>query len=230
MTPAAPATPAPASRTPRGCPGRTAADRADRATRERCELCSVALDADHRHLADTTLRVLACTCLACALLFEGEGAGGGRFRAVPDRVLADPAWDAAAVDWAALRVPAGLAFFLRDSSTGGVVALRPGPAGVAESAVEPGVWQAELGASALARALADDVEALLVRRSGAHATCLLVPVDTAYALAGLLRRHGGGPCGGGPGGPRVRAEVDAFFDRLTARAVSVATQEGSHGP
>lgn len=193
--------------------------------RGRCEVCLLPIGAAHRHLVDTAQRVLACACPACALLFDGDGAAGGRLRAVPERFLYDPDWDggaAAARD--ALVPPIGsLAFYFRNSALDRIVALRPGPDGGAEAEIEPDAWERAFGGCALARALADDVEALLVRRrDDGRADCHLVPVDAAYALAGRLRRTWSGI----GVGPRARAELDAFYGRLARDAVPLEAGPG----
>jgi hypothetical protein len=175
---------------------------------------------EHRHLVDTEQRVLACACMACAMLFDRAGTGGGRFRTVPDRYLADPGWDIDPGGWEALGVPVGIAFFFRNSALDRMVALYPSPAGATESEIEPGTWQAVFGGSPLERALLPDVEALLVRRERDHgpagqgSSCHLVPVDAAYELVGRLRLH----WQGFDGGARAHAELTAFFDEVARRA------------
>jgi hypothetical protein len=184
---------------------------------ERCELCSVPLAEGHRHLVDVDQRVLACACVACAMLFDREGAAGGRFRTIPDRYFSDPRWRADPVAWQALNVPVGVAFFFRNSVQDRIVAFYPSPAGATESEVEPGAWDAAFGDCAAARLLAPDVEALLVRRTDQASSCHLIPVDAAYELVGRLRLH----WQGFDGGELARRELDAFFDALERKAVPV---------
>ena len=57
---------------------------------EHCEMCNEVLTTRHGHLVDTEKRSLACACRACYLLFTHEGAAGGRYRAVPERICHDP--------------------------------------------------------------------------------------------------------------------------------------------
>ena len=53
--------------------------------------CAASRSADeHGHLVDLERRSLMCACRGCYLLFTPDGAGGGHFRAVPDRYLAFP--------------------------------------------------------------------------------------------------------------------------------------------
>ena len=42
--------------------------------------------------------------------------------------------------WASFAIPIGLAFFMRSSVAGGVVALYPSPAGATESQLDLGAW------------------------------------------------------------------------------------------
>jgi hypothetical protein len=193
---------------------------------EVCELCGAGLPEEHRHMADAEKRSLACVCTGCALLFDRPGAGEGRFRTVPDRVLSDGGTGLDAQAWAALGIPVGVAFFFQHSGLGRPVALYPSPAGATESDLDPAVWERVLGGSALARLMTPDVEALLVRhqeREGdGESQCFLVPVDMAYELVGRLRLH----WQGFDGGPRARAEIAAFFDDLQRRATPVPQTNG----
>jgi hypothetical protein len=191
---------------------------------ERCELCAAALTGGHRHLVDTERRSLVCACVPCSVLFDRTGAGG-RFRTVPARFASDPDLAVTAGHWESLGVPVGVAFFFRNAALGTIVALYPSPAGATESEVTQRAFDAAFGSSPLARALQPDVEALLVRRSEHGAggatgagTCHLVPIDAAYELVGRLRMH----WHGFDGGSRVRAELEAFFADVEARAVPLS--------
>ncbi|WP_405747004.1 DUF5947 family protein [Streptomyces sp. NBC_01525] len=184
---------------------------------ERCELCGTALDTGHRHLVDTAQRSLACACPPCALLFARPDAGGGRFRTVPDRVLADPGSAPSAAAWGALHIPVALAFFFHHSTLGRPVALCPSPAGATETEIDPAAWDTAFAGSRLAALLEPDVEALLVRRTDDGAVCYLVPVDVAYELVGRMRLH----WKGFDGGAEARATLDAFFATLERRATGV---------
>ncbi|MFI6349146.1 DUF5947 family protein [Streptomyces sp. NPDC050560] len=193
------------------------------AAAERCELCGVPVDERHRHLVDGDRRAIVCACVPCALLFDREGAGAGRFRTIPDRRLRAPGWSVDAAGWGTLGIPVSLAFFFRNSALGRVVALYPSPAGATESEVDQDAFDAVFGTSPLAAALTPDVEALLVRRGdgnrggAGHGDVHLVPVDAAYELVGRLRSH----WRGFDGGSDAHRELDAFFADLarTARPV-----------
>ncbi|SEO81397.1 DUF5947 family protein [Actinacidiphila rubida] len=193
---------------------------------ERCELCSIEVGPDHRHLVDVERRSLACACQGCAVLFDRPGAGGGRFRTVPDRYLTDPGWHADPVRWQALRIPVEMVFFFLNSTLERTVALYPSPAGATENEVDQDAFEAAFDGTPLARELAPDVEALLVRRGSDGDSCHLVPVDAAYQLVGRLRLH----WQGFDGGREARQEIAAFFDdvKRKAQAVPTAAREGGN--
>jgi len=180
---------------------------------ECCELCGVALQPEHRHVVDLESRGLLCACRACWLLFP-EGAQQ-RYRAVPERHLSFPSFTLSLPQWEALEIPVGLAFFLRNSLLGRLVALYPGPAGAAESALPLGAWNEIVAANPELDELRTDVEALLFRvADGAAPVCFLVPVDRCYELVGRLRRV----WRGFDGGTEARAELAAFLADVGARA------------
>src|SRR5215475_14333144 len=76
---------------------------------DHCELCGEKLPERHAHMVDTEQRVLACACTACGLLFTRPGR---RYRTVPDRVRHDPGAPLTGAEWAGLRIPVGIAFFM----------------------------------------------------------------------------------------------------------------------
>ncbi|MGW0749698.1 DUF5947 family protein [Streptomyces sp. NPDC002587] len=186
---------------------------------ERCELCAVAVPEDgHRHLVETEQRALVCACTACALLFDRPGAATGRYRAVPDRYLADPGHRLDEGAWERLQIPVSVAFFFRNAALDRLVALYPSPAGATESELDPATWESVLGASRLSELLEPDVEALLLRRSEGRTTCHLVPIDICYELVGRMRLL----WQGFDGGAEARAALDAFFAQVERRARVVA--------
>jgi hypothetical protein len=189
-----------------------------RPVEERCELCTSPIAAEHGHLVDLHSRRLLCGCRPCTLLFTRPGAGGGRYRAVPDRVLRDPDLVVADAEWDALQIPVGMAFFFRNSAMGRVVALYPGPAGATESELSLSTWDTGLGRSRLAALMEDDVEALLVRRPRRSAEdrydAYLAPIDTCYELVGRVRLT----WRGFDGGAEAWAAIDEVFARLAATA------------
>src|SRR5262249_35350582 len=145
---------------------------------EKCEMCGTPVGKRHGHVVDVEHRSLMCTCRPCYLLFTGDSPTG-RFRAVPDRYLHDPARPVTAAQWASLGIPVGAAFVLRGER--GVAACYPSPAGATECLLDLGAW-AELAAThPLLSAAVPEVEAILIR-SGA---------DGGGARAGDSRDGGG---------------------------------------
>jgi hypothetical protein len=181
---------------------------------ERCELCDVDLVHEHSHVVNVSTRSLMCVCRACYLLFTQEGAGGGRYRAVPDRVVAVDTEIAGNPEvWDALQIPVGVAFFFFNSSLGRVAAFYPSPAGATESLLPLDTWTDIVRAHPFLGELAPDVEALLVRRTRERTQSFIVPINVCYELVGRIRRH----WRGFDGGAEAREQIDAFFARLQER-------------
>lgn len=190
---------------------------------EACEFCAEAIPARHDHVADLDGPTLMCACRACYLLFTQSGAGldrpagRGRYKAVPDRYLSDPARPLSAADWEALAIPVGLAFFLRSSAAQGTTAFYPSPAGVTECQLNLEEWARISEDHPLLAAAEPDVEAILISHApddqpGVEA--FLVPVDACYELAGRMRLlwHGF------DGGAEARQSIADFLARVRARS------------
>ena len=191
---------------------------------ERCELCAELLPDDHGHVVDLETRAMMCACRPCYLVFAPEGAGGSRFRAVPDRFVSFPEFTLSASQWDGLQIPVGVAFCFMNSTLNHVAAFYPSPAGATESMLSLDSWEEIVAANPDLAALLPDVEAFLVRsaerRSGeATAECYLVPIDVCYELVGELRRL----WKGFDGGAEAHAAIDAFFDRVRAKAKPART-------
>jgi Family of unknown function (DUF5947) len=185
---------------------------------EACEMCAAPVGPAHSHVADLEHSTLACACRACYLLFTDPGAGRGRYRAVPDRYLHDPARPLTAAEWAGLDVPVGLAFFLSSSRLGHVCGFYPSPAGATECTLDLEAW-ARLGeAHPLLAIPEDDVEAVLVNRTDDGVECFLVPIDACYELAGRMRLL----WQGFDGGAEARQSIDEFLESVRARARELA--------
>ena len=184
---------------------------------ERCELCGEPISAEHGHLVDLGARNLLCACRGCYLLFVSEGAGGARYRAVPDRYVSFPDFQLGPGQWESLQIPVGLAFFFFNSSLGRMAAFYPGPAGATESELALDTWEEILAENPELGTLQPDVEAFLVRaeRNRGGAECFIVPIDACYELVGKMRRM----WRGFDGGQEVRDELDRFFARVEDRAV-----------
>ena len=177
---------------------------------ERCALCGATLAAVHEHLAEPAARRLLCCCAACALLFSaGEP---GRYWRVSSRLELLPDFRMSQACWLGLAAPVGLAFFYPSTPAGCVRAVFPSPAGLLESPVAAGEWDALAHENAVLHELEPDVEALLVNRvDGPHAY-YRASLDRCYELAGIVRTH----WRGFSGGPVLREEVRRFFARVGA--------------
>jgi hypothetical protein len=198
-------------------PGRSAHGHA------RCELCGGAIAGEHRHLVDVVERTLRCCCGACAFLFQ---APGQRYRAAPDRWLADLNGDldsgVGESVWSALQIPVRIAFFFRHSGLGRWVAFYPGPAGATESLLGLEAWQELAAACPLTTLVEPDVEALLVAGDGhGRFSCFLVPIAACYELVGRVKRS----WRGFDGGEAAWREIDAFFAAVRARTSPLASAE-----
>ncbi len=181
---------------------------------ERCDMCGEFVPDEHEHVVNTESRNLMCTCRGCWLLFTSNGAGGGRYLAVPDRYASLGAFSIAPGSWDELQIPVSIAFFFRNSTLGSVAAFYPSPAGATESLLPLDAWDRLVADNALLATMESDVEALLVRRDASHEEAYIVPIDACYELVGELRRL----WKGFDGGTEARAASDAFFDRLRDRS------------
>nr|WP_239028438.1 DUF5947 family protein [Pseudonocardia acidicola] len=182
-------------------------------------MCATPVPPEHPHLVQVAERRMMCVCGPCGFLFDNPGAGGGSYRRVPDRYLADPGFTLPDAQWDELQIPVGMAFFLHNSAQGSVVACYPSPAGATESELTLDAWSTGLGASRLAAELEPDVEALLVRRDrpgggSGGGECLLVPIDACYRLVGLVKLH----WRGFDGGAEAWRAIDGLFTELGDRA------------
>ena len=187
---------------------------------ERCELCGETIGADHRHLVDLSSRALMCSCRPCSLLFDQQGAGGGRYRLVPDRRLHVEDFELDEALWQSLRIPVDMAFFFHSSQAERVAAFYPGPAGATESLLDLAAWRELEAANPVLEQLVPDVEAMLVNRAGGTRGHWVVPIDDCYDLVGLIRTHWQGLSGG----RQVWTEIGGFFERLERRAKAVDRQ------
>ncbi|MCU1455425.1 MAG: hypothetical protein JWN46_3571 [Acidimicrobiales bacterium] len=181
---------------------------------ERCEMCGEPVPDEHEHVVHTERRSLMCTCRGCWLLFTSSGAGGGRYRAVPDRYVALGPLSIEPGRWEELQIPVSTAFFFFNSALGSVAAFYPSPAGATESLLPLDAWDRLVTDNDLLQTIEPDVEALLVRRDAEHEEAYLVPIDACYELVGELRRL----WKGFDGGTEAHEALDAFFSRMAERA------------
>jgi hypothetical protein len=166
--------------------GRLAERRRAEARLDRCELCGGRVDDLHRHVVDVERHAMCCACRACAMLFSHDR-GQGRFRTVPERVRASPAFTMTPATWAELGVPAPVGYFVRDAADRHWVCY-PGSIGLIRADVSAAQWAAIAATTALAGALEPEVDALLVhRRAAAAFECFVLPVAAGYDV---IRRLG----------------------------------------
>jgi len=216
---AAEAGPAPAG----AAAGGPASAAQERAAEEKCELCAALIPAEHGHVADLDHATLLCACRACYLLFTHSQAGRGRYRAVPDRYLEDPARPMSPVEWEELEIPVGLAFFLRSSARDEVTGFYPSPAGATECQLDLAAWDRLAADHPLLSAIEPDVEAALICRTEGNVEHFLVPIDACYELAGRMRLH----WRGFDGGEEARESIAGFLSQVRSRARSLGGVAGS---
>ena len=172
------------------------------APEERCDLCGAAVGGTHRHVVETERQELLCACTPCSLLFERDGAARGRYRLVPDRRVRLDAEELPG----GLDVPVGLAYFVKSTAEGRVVARYPSPMGATHWELDVATWATLEARLPPLRELRPDVEALLVNTVRGAGECWIVPIDDCYRLVALLRREWRGLSGGS----RVWEEVREF--------------------
>lgn len=185
---------------------------------ERCEMCAVPIDDWHGHVVDIEHRGLMCTCRPCALLFTQEGAGSGRYKAVPEHYRYAAAVPLAEATWDSMEIPVATAFFFQNSALDRTVAFYPSPAGATESLLSLEAWTDLLAAIPEFADLRPDVEALLVYKGDSGFEFFAVPIDACYQLVGLVRMH----WQGFDGGEQAWAEIHKFFAGLRERSEQVA--------
>lgn len=178
---------------------------------ERCDLCGADLPRDHRHLLQIEQRRILCACEPCIAMRAGEGP----YRPTGNRLLWLEGFDLSEELWARLRVPIGLAFFMRSSSAGRVVGMYPSPAGATECELELDAWEDLCAANPLLDSLDADVEGLIVNRISQPPQYAIAPIDECYRLVGTVKESWEGISGG----RAVEEVVPAFLEELRERAV-----------
>jgi len=176
----------------------------------RCELCPITIPGDHKHLLHLTERRILCVCGTCWALRSGDA----EFRPVGNRTVWLEDFALSDEQWAAFGLPIGLAFLMISSVSGGVVALYPSPAGATESELELEAW-AEVCAANPELELEPDSEALVVNRLADPPQHMIVPIDKAYGLVGVVKSSWEGISGGSA----VEESVAGYFDDLRRKAV-----------
>lgn len=181
---------------------------------ERCDMCGEPIAAEHSHVVNVQTRSLLCTCRPCYLLFTHTGAAQGRYKAVPERYLYDPAFDLSPAQWDEMQIPVSMAFFFVNSELGRFGAFYPSPAGATESLLPLDTWETIMRANPRFASVAPDVEALLLNRTGERFECFLAPIAACYELVGRVKLHWKGFAGG----EEAWREIDAFFGDLRQKS------------
>ncbi|MDQ3693544.1 MAG: DUF5947 family protein [Chloroflexota bacterium] len=190
---------------------------------ERCDMCGEPIAAEHSHVVNVHSRSLMCTCRPCYLLFMTPGAAQGRYKAVPDRYLYDPAFALSSREWDEIQIPVKMAFFFVNSELGRFGAFYPSPAGATESLLPLDVWETVMAANPRFATVEPDVEALLLNRDQDSCECFLAPIAVCYELVGRVKLH----WKGFSGGEEVWGEIDAFFADLRQKSRLVETGQSN---
>jgi hypothetical protein len=177
---------------------------------ERCDLCGAELAEDHRHLLHLDERRILCACEPCVAMRSGDGP----YRPTGVRLLWLEDFDLPEELWASLRIPIGLAFFMRSSSAERVVGMYPSPAGATECELELSAWEDLCAANPVLETLDEDVEGLIVNRMGEPHQFAIAPIDECYRLVGTIKANWEGISGGGA----VERVVPAFLEEIRRRA------------
>jgi len=175
---------------------------------EACELCGHPISGEHKHLIHLDERRIVCACGTCWSLRTGDP----EFRPVGSRRVWLDELRMTDEDWAAFGIPIGLAFFMISSVTGSVIALYPSPAGATESELDLEAWGRLCEANPELE-LEPDTEALVVNRLGDEPQQMIVPIDAAYGLVGVVKSAWEGITGGAG----VPAAVAEYLDSQRAR-------------
>jgi hypothetical protein len=185
-------------------------ERAAVSPQERCDLCRTTVPDDHRHLLHLVERRIVCVCEACWALRSGDA----EYRPTGMRTLWLEQFQCDDEMWGRFQIPIGLAFIMRSSVTGGVVAFYPSPAGATESELNLDAWAELVAQNPVLEQLDQDAEALVVNRLAEPHQHVIAPIDDCYALVGLIKTRWEGISGGAA----LQEAVPAFFDAMRNRA------------
>ena len=173
---------------------------------ERCELCRTPLPDQHRHLLHLVDRRIVCVCPTCWSLRSGDP----EFRPTGARTLFLEELRVPDDLWARFAIPIGLAFFMRSSSAGRVVAMYPSPAGPTECELALDAWGDLVALNPVLDALEPDAEGLIVNRLADPPQHVLAPIDACYGLVGVVKASWEGISGGA----RLSGAVAAYIEAL----------------
>jgi hypothetical protein len=185
-----------------------------RAPIEHCELCSEMIAANHYHLLDLSSHTVLCACQACSVLFNGQGAGAGKYRLVPRRYLALPDFQMSDEQWDELMIPVNMVYIFQNTMANRVMAFYPSPAGAMESLLGLENWVSLVSNNPILNDLEPDVEALLINRVKDNREHYIVPIDACYQLVGLIRVSWKGLSGG----EEAWKAIAEFFADLRAKS------------
>jgi hypothetical protein len=177
---------------------------------EHCDLCGIEIPSEHEHLLHLSERRILCVCATC----WAQRSGDGELRPTGNRVVWLDDFELPDELWARLEVPIGLAFFMRSSSVGAVVAMYPSPAGATESELKLEAWEDLCALNPELDSLEPDAEALVVNRMSDEPNYAIAPIDECYALVGAIKMSWEGISGG----DAIERAVPTFFERLQAGA------------
>jgi hypothetical protein len=181
---------------------------------ERCDICHTTVPDDHRHMLHLVQRRIMCSCEACWALYSGNP----EYRPTGMRTIWLDGFECDPETWAAFGVPIGLAFFMRSTVTGTVVAFYPSPAGATESELTLQAWDSLVARNPVLQHLETDAEALVVNRLSDPAEYAIIPIDHCYALVGLIKSRWEGISGGSA----IERAVPEFFAGIRARSVNAS--------
>ena len=184
---------------------------------EFCDFCHAPLTEEHQHLLETSARRVECVCDPCAILFSDQHQ---KHRRIPRRVRFLPDFQMTDAQWDGLMIPIGIAFLVRNSSTGRVAALYPSPAGPVESQLALDAWDEIARDNIQLHRMDSDVEGLLVYRVGTAREHYIVPIDECFKLIGLIRLK----WKGFSGGLEVWKAIGAFLETLKAKSTKPNSQ------
>jgi hypothetical protein len=187
---------------------------APRSAPERCDLCNATIPEGHRHMLHLVDRRIICSCEACWALRSGDP----EYRPTGNRIVWLDGLECDEATWAAFQIPIGLAFFMRSTVTGSVVAFYPSPAGATESELGLEAWEKLVSSNAILEQLETDAEALVVNRISDPPQYAIAPIDQCYALVGLIKSRWEGISGGSA----IEQAVPEFFAALRSRAVGAS--------
>ena len=159
----------------------------------RCELCPAQLPDTHQHLLHLVERRIVCVCSMCWAIRSGDAEfrpAGGRTLWLNDLEMPEDVWGR-------FSIPIGLAFFMRSTQTGEVIAMYPSPAGATECELDLDAWSDLVAANPVLETLEPDAEGLIVNRLSDPHTYVLAPIDRCYALVGTVKSAWEGISGGG---------------------------------